>query len=198
MQDRDDVCRSVLHFRHVNIPGNPDYNPALQKHHILPCAVMVDGVFGPFLESIGFNRRAFSDFRKNGILLPCLEQGAWQLGLPLHRGPHPNYNTLVCERLSMVEASWAKERRSNLAAARIHALYRIDLIQRALRRLLLSRRMRNSLNRKDPNYTSAPVSSPPIIELDMFADHMWAEMEGELAAQLSGKPAIPNLFRPTG
>lgn len=40
------------------------------------------------------------DFLSNGMFLPSLERNAISFRLPLHRGPHPNYNRLVAERIS--------------------------------------------------------------------------------------------------
>src|SRR5690606_19089166 len=91
------------------------------------------------------------DFRSNGLLLPASDIAAVRIGLPLHRGPHRNYNALVIERVGQVEAGWSAVRFREPEVALEHALMRLSLLQRALRRRLLDPlRSPFVLNRGDP------------------------------------------------
>jgi len=107
-----------------------------------------------------------NDFRSNGLLLPCREATALRLALPLHRGPHGRYNAMVAERVGRIEAEW---RRNTTARRCEQALFRLLLLQRTLRRLLLdANRRRPMLNRRDPG-----TQTPDLAELDALADSLW-------------------------
>lgn len=113
----------------------------------------------------------FDDFRRNGLLLPAREDAAQLLGLPLHRGPHRDYNGMVMERVGAIERRWAKERARNAERALDEALFRLGLLQDALRRRLLSPMGRGMvLNRRDP-----ALSAPVFDDLDAMAELLWEE-----------------------
>lgn len=119
---------------------------------------------------IGDKRLRFEDFRANGLLLPCSERAAIRLGLPLHRGPHRQYTSLVIERVGQIEAGWVVQARRDPDTAARQAGMRIGLLQRALRRYLLARRpSRPPLNRLDPWRPEADF-----IELDAVAEALWS------------------------
>lgn len=120
-------------------------------------------------ETIGCERIGFDDFRFNGLLLPATDAATMRTGMPLHRGPHKRYNEVVIERVSCIEASWAKERGKNAELALAHAIFRLQLLQSALRRRLLSERRRMILNRKDPLGSGFDFT-----ELDAMAEALWA------------------------
>jgi A nuclease family of the HNH/ENDO VII superfamily with conserved AHH len=70
------------------------------RHHIIPIEVIERPVFSIMfghLRAIGFDPQ---DFGTNGMHLPCTEKMAITFELPLHRGPHPQYNELVADRVA--------------------------------------------------------------------------------------------------
>lgn len=119
-------------------------------------------------EGLGRNRVGFDDFRSNGMLLPAREDAALRIGLPLHRGPHRDYNAMVIERVGQVEQRWSSLRGQDPDAAMEEALMRLALIQRALRRRLLQEQRRLQLNRKDPLGSGFDFS-----ELDAMAETLY-------------------------
>ncbi len=172
--------RSRIPFRAVNWHGGPDYDPGLQRHHLLPRQLLSRRCFGGLFDAIGRERIGFDDFRVNGLLLPASDQAAIRLGLPLHRGPHRDYNALVIERVGHVEAGWSAARTSMPSAALEEALMRLALLQRALRRRLLDPvRSRLSLNRRDPLGKSLDFT-----ELDAMADALWPATEPDQAMDM--------------
>lgn len=124
--------------------------------------------FGQFFESIGLNRIGFDDFRSNGLLLPCSDRTATMMALPMHRGPHHRYNALAMERVARIERAWRVAGRNDAAAG--EALFRLDLLQGALRRRLLDpSRHPIPLNSRDP-----ALNKPDFTDLDAMADLLWA------------------------
>lgn len=165
--------RTAISFRAVNRPGDPDYDSGLQRHHLLPRQLLSERCFGALFDTIGRKRIGFDDFRSNGLLLPACDVAAVRIGLPLHRGPHHNYNALVIQRVGQVEAGWSAVRFREPEAALETALMRLSLLQRALRRRLLDpRRNRFVLNRGDPLGASLDFA-----ELDAMVDSLWPETE---------------------
>lgn len=110
----------------------------------------------------------FDDFRANGLLLPCNSDATLRTGMPLHRGPHRHYNEMVIERVGRIEEHWSRSRESDVERARKEVLWRLDMLQRALRRRLLQERRRFLLNRKDPLGTGFDFT-----ELDAMAEMLW-------------------------
>ena len=141
----------------------------MQRHHLLPRQLLAKGSFGPLFDTIGRDRVGFDDFRHNGLLLPASDDAAVRIGLPLHRGPHRTYNEMVCERVGQIEGDWSTMRVRAPEVALEQALMRIGLLQRALRRRLLTERRRLVLNRHDPLGSGIDFS-----ELDEMADMLWA------------------------
>lgn len=160
--------RTRLSFRAVNRCGDPGYDPGLQRHHILPRQLLGRACFAPLLDGLGRERLGFDDFRSNGLLLPANDSAAVRIGLPLHRGPHRNYNELVIERVGQIEANWSVVRLKAPEVALSEALERLRLLQRALRRRLLDQQRRMRLNRRDPLGTGFDFS-----ELDAMAGALW-------------------------
>ncbi len=102
-------------------------------------------------------------------MLPASEAAALRIGLPLHRGPHRNYNTLVIERVGQIEAGWSATNPASPDLALHDAYMRLGLLQRALRRRLLAVERRPfALNRKDPLGTGVNFT-----ELDAMAGALW-------------------------
>lgn len=161
--------RGVLAFRAVNRRGAPDHDPGLQRHHLLPRQILSERCFAALFGALGRERLGFDDFRHNGLLLPANDEAAVRMALPLHRGPHRSYNGMVIERVGQIEAGWAQTASRSPEAALEQALMRLRLLQRALRRRLLSQTRRQlSLNRFDPR--GRPVD---FTELDALADQLW-------------------------
>ena len=167
------IARDRLSFRAVNRRSAPDYDPGLQRHHLLPRQLLGQRCFGPLFQAIGRDRVGFDDFRSNGLLLPARDEAAVRIGLPLHRGPHHDYNAMVIERVGQVEADWSALRSKAPEVALDQALMRLELLQRALRRRLLDPlRSRLKLNRHDPLGQGTDFT-----EIDAMAEALWGETE---------------------
>jgi len=166
--------RAHLPFRSVNTPGRPGYTPGLQRHHLLPRVLLGRRAFNRMIASLGPERIGFHDFRRNGLLLPATESGALRIGLPLHRGPHGTYSEMVTERFGQIEQGWSRTRRYDTELAGMEALMRLDLLQRALRRRLLSPPKGEEvvLNRRDPALDFS--------HLDRMAEMLWEATESRL------------------
>jgi hypothetical protein len=161
------LSRAHLPFRSVNRRAGFDYQPGLQRHHLLPRELLRRPCFARLIGRLGTRAIGFHDFRRNGLLLPASEPTALSTGLPLHRGPHRHYNELVFERVGQIEARW---RQRGGAEADQEALERMALLQRALRRRLLTdKRQAVSLSRRDPAWRDVDFSM-----LDAMADQLWA------------------------
>lgn len=162
-------ARTIISFHSVNRRGSPHYHPGLQRHHLLPKQLLNKRYFSRMFESIGRVRIGFDDFRFNGLLLPATEDASVQTGLPLHRGPHPVYNELVIERIGSIETRWELVKRKDPETARVEALDRMRLLQRALRIRLINEDKGFVLNRKDPLGTGFNFDT-----LDAMAEEIWS------------------------
>lgn len=169
-------ARQALPFRAVNQSGSADYDPGMQRHHILPKQLLSQRCFGPMFDMIGRDRVGFDDFRSNGLLLPSHDAAAIKLALPMHRGPHRDYSALVMERVGQVEARWSGICGKAPEVAMVEAVQRLTLLQKALRRRLLRPQARPMmLNRYDPMQRHLDFT-----ELDAMVDMLWPETQ-ELA-----------------
>lgn len=164
--------RQRLSFRSVNRRDGPDYEPGLQRHHILPRQILTRSCFHPMLDALGREQLHFDDFRHNGLLLPANDSAAVRFGLPLHRGSHRDYNTMVIERVGQIEAHWSVRRPVAPEVALAEALEGLRQLQIALRRQLLDQHRRLTLNRRDPLGGGVDFS-----ELDAMADLLWPATE---------------------
>ncbi|MFU7528944.1 AHH domain-containing protein [Qipengyuania sp. ASV99] len=160
--------RRLIPFRSVNRCGTPGFDKGLQRHHILPRQLLSKHCFGLMFEKIGRASVGFDDFRANGLLLPATDEASLRTGMPLHRGPHRQYNELVLERVGRIEEHWSATQGKDTETAMREALERLTLLQSALRKRLLSDRRRMVLNRKDPLGTGFDFS-----ELDAMAELLW-------------------------
>jgi len=168
------MLRARLSFRSVNRKGQPDFDPGLQRHHLLPRQLLGQRGLTGLFAALGHDRFRFDDFRHNGLLLPASDQAALRTRLPLHRGPHRVYNALVAERVGQVEAEWARHRLRAPEIALDTAVMRLDLLQRALRRRLLAGdRKPLRLNRRDALGAGLDFAC-----LDAVADHLWGDTAG--------------------
>ena len=142
----------------------------MQRHHLLPNQLLSRRCFVRLFEAIGRERLGFDDFRSNGLLLPANSESALRTRLPLHRGPHRDYNALVVERVGQIESDWSRVRPRAPEIALDQALMRLELLQRVLRRRLLRpERARVRLNRSDPLGAGLDFA-----ELDALAESLWA------------------------
>lgn len=119
-------------------------------------------------DAVGRVRIGFDDFRCNGMLLPAREEAALRMALPLHRGPHRDYNAMVIERVGHIESCWAKRHGGQPESACEDALMRLGLLQMALRRRLLDEARPFLLSRKDPAAREVDFS-----HLDALAEELW-------------------------
>ena len=158
-----------LPFGAVNRPGRPGHSPDLQRHHILPRQAIGLPALQPLFEALGRERLGFDDFRRNGMLLPAHECAVLRLGLPLHLGPHRDYNAMVIERLGTIEAGWSLQRARDGEMARATALMRIGLLQAALRRRILDQARPIRFNRADPLGSGRDFTL-----LDQLAEELWS------------------------
>lgn len=142
----------------------------MQRHHLLPLQLLSARCFGRLFDLLGRERVGFDDFRRNGLLLPATERSAVRIGLPLHRGPHSEYNRMVAERIGQIESGWSAQRLRAPEVALGQALMRLTLLQGALRRRLLAEPRRIRLNRLDPLGTGRDFSA-----LDALAEELWRE-----------------------
>lgn len=149
--------RTKLDFRVVNRRGAPGHVPGLQRHHLLPRQLLAQRCFGKMFDAIGRAHVGFDDFRANGMLLPAQEETALRMALPMHRGPHRDYNGMVIERVGHIEGCWSRKRISDPETAKEDALMRLGLLQAALRKRLLDGARPFLLNRRDPTLAS-PIS----------------------------------------
>ena len=154
----------------VNRHGAPDHDPGLQRHHLLPLQLLSRRCFGRLFAAIGQQRIGFDDFRRNGLLLPADDRTAVIMALPLHRGPHRHYNALVIQRVGQIEASWLDAARTDPDRANNDALFRLELLQSALRRRLLAPKGRHfALNAADP-----ALKQPDFAEIDSLIEMLWS------------------------
>ena len=161
-----------MSFRAVNRRDTPEYDPGLQRHHLLPRQLLTRICFAPLLNALGREAVGFEDFRRNGLLLPANDRAALQIGLPLHRGPHHAYNAMVIERVGQIEASWSQTRLRAPEVALEEAYRQLALLQCALRRRLLDQHRRLQLNRRDPLGSGLDYS-----ELDAMVALLWPATE---------------------
>ncbi len=139
-----------------------------QKHHLIPVQLLKKQTFIKLFEiaqQAGFDSR---DFRSNGIYLPAKESLAVASGRPLHRGPHPQYNALVEDRIGLIEASIEKKQ-SALDAETI--AFRLRNLQRGLRRILLKKPRTITLNKRDPMSRTIDFRS-----LDNDVGNIWSTL----------------------
>ena len=167
------AVRRRLPFRAINRATEPGYQPGMQRDHLLPLQLLSARWFAALFERLGRERVGLDDFRRNGLLLPCSDRAALHIGLPLHRGPHRDYNAMVFERVGRIEQGWAARRLHAPDQALEEALMRLALLQQALRRRLLADRRRLLLNRADPLGAGRDFA-----ELDAMAELLWRETGG--------------------
>ena len=156
----------MIPFSKVNRRGSVGYLRNYQRHHLIPLQVY----YHPPLEKLFCQLRLvgfkIDDFDANGILLPCSECEVLKSGRPMHRGPHPRYNELVSDRLSMMTASRREDGEKTYRQDSLQ--FRVRLLQRGLRKGLISRNVLLRLHRRDP------LRSEQVFEnIDHVVDRLW-------------------------
>ncbi|RDC59835.1 hypothetical protein HME9302_01031 [Alteripontixanthobacter maritimus] len=153
--------------------GSDGYDPAMQRHHLVPLQVMRHIHFKDLFEKLQITRCKFDDFRLNGLLLPAQESAARRTGLPMHRGPHRHYNEMVMQRVGQIDSGFQRTRRRFPNIAGDSALMRLQLLARALRRRLSEQgRSPITLNSYDPIGAAQDFTN-----LDSLADNLWTASE---------------------
>jgi hypothetical protein len=140
------------------------------RHHLIPSEVIRRTAFLPFflsLQCCGFDP---NDFVTNGVLLPCTANAAVEHRLPLHRGPHRNYNALVAERIATLIRNHCPA--PSLPARQTDALAAVRLLQRGLRRGLVQQPSFIRLNRRDPMSRDVDFR-----ELDSEVEWLWIAID---------------------
>lgn len=174
----------LLPFGAVNRSGRAGYVAGLQRHHLLPRALVGQPCFARLIEALRATA-AFEDFRRNGMLLPANEGAAVRMGLPLHRGPHSAYSDMVRERLGGIEQGWALSRNGDTDAAGFAALRALSALQADLRRSLLDPTRTVRLNRHDPLGGGTDFT-----RIDAMAETLWGATQRVNGAVLMASAAI--------
>lgn len=131
-----------------------------QRHHLIPVNVIRLRVFESLFDvvgPVGFDPR---DFLSNGVLLPATDEMALKTGMPLHRGPHRHYDSLVAEYLDDI----SKDARCGKIASGISAFRRLAELQGTLRRAL-RHGATPMLNRNDPR---GPIAGLTKLDYDIM------------------------------
>lgn len=134
-------------------------------HHLIPRQVVESRGFARFFGNLrgeGFNP---DDFLSNGMHLPSNEKLALAFGLPMHRGPHPQYNELVASHIAALQPLKPKE-----------ALNGVALLQKRLRLSL------RSFGACEITLCRTPMASRLSSEFDSI---------GELIALRNAGPRLP-------
>ena len=119
-------------------------------------------------DCLGRARIGMDDFRRNGLLLPSREDVAARMLLPLHRGPHRQYNEMVLDRLGGIERRWVRGKGQWSRRAAVAALERLGRLQRRLAAELLDHRRPIRLNRHCRLGLGTDFTA-----LDALADQLW-------------------------
>ena len=117
---------------------------------------------------LGLERVGFDDFRRNGLLLRAREEAVRRLGMPLHRGPHRDYNAMVIEKVGRIESLWSRKRGASDATTHTKALARLKSLQDRLRLRLLNQRHPLRLNSRGPLHANVDYGT-----LDALAEQLW-------------------------
>ncbi len=113
-----------------------------QNHHLVPLSISRRPQLGRFLRELGRPGAAVQHLGANSLWLPGDEALAAEVGMCMHRGPHPHYNDVVAARVERIRVANLDQAASVLRLARL---------QRALIRVLSGRtKPILRLNRNDP------------------------------------------------
>jgi A nuclease family of the HNH/ENDO VII superfamily with conserved AHH len=136
-----------------NFAGNQQ--PGYQRHHLIPVNIVQSYAFAKlfsFIAPAGFKPHCFLN---NGHLLPATEVESVKTGLPLHRGPHRQYDDLIAECLNMI---WLAALAGHIPATPVSLMTQISDLQGLLRRIL-GPSASIKLNQHDPRGVQSHLSS---------------------------------------
>jgi hypothetical protein len=125
-----------------------------QRHHVIPVNVMRRRSFAKLFDLIataGFDPNCFLN---NGFLLPATEEKSAETGLPLHRGPHRQYDDLISECLNMI---WLEVLTNRVPANPVAIMTRVSDLQGQIRRSL-GPNAQIRLNQHDPRHVERQSS----------------------------------------
>lgn len=173
--------RAYIPLSSVNIPGKPGYHPGLQRHRLLSRTLLGRRPFSRMIGSPARERIGFHDFRRSVLQLPASEGGAQRIGLPLHRVPNGTYSEVAIERVGQIEMGCIRTRRYDNELASMESLMLLDLLQRALRRRLLTlpKGEETVLNK----HVFMLAQHDPSLDynlLDLMAEILWQATESKL------------------
>lgn len=117
-----------------------------QRHHIIPVNIIRSHAFAKLFASVasaGFNPHCFLN---NGFWLPATETESALTGLPLHRGPHRQYDGLIAECLNAI---WLAVLSGYIPANPVSIMTHVSDLQGRVRRSL-GPSARIKLNQHDP------------------------------------------------
>lgn len=117
-----------------------------QRHHVIPVNIMRRRSFARLFDVIaiaGFNPHCFLN---NGYLLPATDEMSAETGLPLHRGPHRQYDDLIAECLDQI---WLQVTTKQIPASPVAIMTHVSDLQGQIRRSL-GPNARIRLNQNDP------------------------------------------------
>lgn len=123
-----------------------DTRAGYQRHHLIPVNIIRNHAFAKLFASVaaaGFNPHCFLN---NGFLLPATEIESARTGLPLHRGPHRQYDDLIAECLNMI---WLAVLMGHIPASPVSIMTHVSDLQGRVRRSL-GPSARIKLNQNDP------------------------------------------------
>lgn len=146
--------------------ANVDVPADFQLHHLLPVGVFTNRHFSARFERLradGFDPRFYA---LNGVALPATERAAAIWKLPLHRGPHTQYNELVAMRVAAILRD--SDSRGHLSSSRYDAVERLNLLISTLRQILSKERSFFLLNQRDPMHSRVNFTA-----LDQACDLIW-------------------------
>jgi hypothetical protein len=145
-------------------PGR--WKPGFQRHHLIPVNLIRSRCFAGLFSLVVQSGFAPHCFASNGMQLPATEAVAAATGLPLHRGPHPEYDALIAAHLSQID------RRLKLGriATGMELLIQLSDLQGHLRRVLFAKASLR-LNRRDPRRPDLALLS---LDDDLIRLKSWA------------------------
>ena len=114
----------------VNTRGSPDFAEGWQRHHIIPKQCLSNARTKDFLSAMSGIGFRVNDFTTNGILLPSTSAEAASANLPIHSGPHPEYNAKMIDAIECIARQFHFAEDGGEAQA---ALSQVRLVQARLR-----------------------------------------------------------------
>jgi hypothetical protein len=86
----------------VNTRGSLEFVEGWQRHHLIPQQCIRDARTRSFFSVMHGQGFRLNDFSTNGILLPTTHVQAALSRLPVHSGPHPEYNLKIIDAIGLL------------------------------------------------------------------------------------------------